>query len=252
MNTAVLTANVSDQFWPTIATVIPVLALALIVEARATIERWDNDFPWIIRSVQGLGWAYVLIEFGLVEVIAFNDLTGNEKSDAWVTTAKGAIIASLATLVLTPALTIFAKANTGAAVRLLVRLRSAGAVRRHYRLWNRARRVQRRLIKREKQLEALLTQATATERKALASERPDSSERQSTLAELRADMEKIEDKLEEARAVRQEIADIRTEINKDWKEFIQKRRVFIREMDAKLSNALATTVDKEGPDEPKG
>jgi hypothetical protein len=86
------TADVSDQFWPTVATVVPVLALALVVEVRTTIAQWDDDFPWPLRSIQGLAWANVLVQFGVVEIIAFNNLSGDEASKAGVSFAKVAIL----------------------------------------------------------------------------------------------------------------------------------------------------------------
>ena len=34
-----------------------VVALAIIVEARTSIQRWADDYPWLLRTQQGVFWA---------------------------------------------------------------------------------------------------------------------------------------------------------------------------------------------------
>lgn len=208
------TADVSDQFWPTAATVVPVLALALIVEVRTTITQWDSDFPWLLRSIQGLSWANVLIQFGLVEIVAFNDLSGDKTSKAWVSFAKLAIFVSLITLVLTPALSILGKTNMGAFVRLLTRFRTAPLEWRHHRLVRRTKKLRCQLTKKKAIFEQRIALATSTESK----------------SDLASGLEDIEKDLKE-------ITDIQTEMREQWSEYIQSRARLIRELDAELNRA---------------
>jgi hypothetical protein len=241
-------ADVSDQFWPTIATVVPVLALALIVEARATIAQWDSDFPWLLRSLQGLSWAFVLVLFAIVETVAFYDLAGNERSGTWVSFAIGAIISSLATLIFTPALSILAKTNAGAAIRFLTRFHSVPYDWKRYRLSYSVKKEQHRLTKGKKEFEALLAQATAVEGEILAIGQSDSPELQSNLAKVRATKKQISDNLEAVEAGLRKAADIETKMDDIWGEFTQSRKAFIKNMDAELSSMRKSTKNIESSD----
>jgi hypothetical protein len=79
---------------------------------RATIARWEEGFPWWLRSVQGILWVYVLTLFAIVEYIAFDDLANNNlTSGAWAQAARASITQSIITLILTPALEVFARSN---------------------------------------------------------------------------------------------------------------------------------------------
>lgn len=161
-----MTETVSDQFWPTTALVIPVLALAFVVEVRTTIARWDKGFPWWLRSVQGILWVSVLALFPIVEYIAFEDLANNKlTSSAWTLAAQIAITQSIITLIVTPALEVFTQSNAriiGAAISRL-----AGTpwqwklTKTHFRL----RKIERQLDDEREHLEKSLLEATIVERR---------------------------------------------------------------------------------------
>jgi hypothetical protein len=63
-------------FWPTAAQVMPVLALAIIIEARATISRWSDSTPTWLRLIQGILWAVPLILYAYLEPLAFQVMAG--------------------------------------------------------------------------------------------------------------------------------------------------------------------------------
>jgi len=109
---------VSDQFWPTTALVIPVLALAVIVEARFTANRYWPDAPRWVRRFQGVLWSAVLVFSLLVEVKAFNILAGYTRStSAWVQTAIYTVGQSLGVLLITPAIELLMRSNARALAR---------------------------------------------------------------------------------------------------------------------------------------
>jgi hypothetical protein len=244
---AALQVEVSDQFWPTMATVVPVLALALIVEARSAIDHWDERIPWWVRSTQGFSWALVLVQFAIVEIVAFNDLAGNERSDAWVGIAKGSILVSLSTLILTPTLSILAKANAGVVVRVLVRARTAPVEWGYHRISNRSKKLERRIVEVRKNLAETLALAEADERRVLSGENPDSTESQDELARIASVKADILGKIESFEQDFQELINARTEARQGWEGYIQNREEIIKEFEKELSgiNTPSETSGKE-------
>ncbi|HEX4088474.1 MAG TPA: hypothetical protein VHZ33_07130 [Trebonia sp.] len=213
--------TVADDFWPTIATIVPVLALALIVEARTTIAHWDSDFPWPVRSLQGLSWANVLIQFAIIEVVAINNLAANnEKSTAWVGLTKTAIFVSMLTLIFTPALSIFGRANAGAAIRLLFRILTIRIVWRGYRMRYRLWRIGIYLAKSKEEVEATLARTNALKLKALEDDgSSNSSEYNSKIVEVNDIESDAKRKLEEIEGKITEFKEAQLEMRSTWKEF---------------------------------
>jgi hypothetical protein len=113
---------VSDQFWPVTAQVIPVLALAIIIEARTTMQRWPADFPLWLRRVQGALWIAPLAVFAAVEPLAFNELAGQNESHAWVSTAILGISLSVGALITAPAIGLVFRTNPRAFARAFIGL----------------------------------------------------------------------------------------------------------------------------------
>lgn len=71
---------VSGEFWPVTAQVIPVLALATVLEARAIIQKWPKETPRILGSILGATWTVSLILLALTEFFAFLELAGRRAS----------------------------------------------------------------------------------------------------------------------------------------------------------------------------
>src|SRR5260221_4239330 len=97
--------------------VIPVLALAIVVEARATIQRWADAVPRWVRTVQSVIWLIPLALFVPAEIIAFQELAGSEVSSVWVTLAQDAIGTSLGVLIIAPSLELLVRSNAWAVAR---------------------------------------------------------------------------------------------------------------------------------------
>src|SRR5258708_14404031 len=94
---------VSDQYWPTAAVVMPVLALAIVVEARATIQHWTKSTPRRVRTGQGILWTIPLLLFAYFEPIAFSILSvPGQKTPAPTSIASSCIIDFLRSIVLSP------------------------------------------------------------------------------------------------------------------------------------------------------
>lgn len=109
---------VSGEFWPVTAQVIPVLALATVLEARAIIQKWPKETPRMLRSILGATWTVSLILLAVTEYFAFLELAGSRASTgAWVSLAQIAIFLSLTVLVVNPALDLFLRSNAWVVVR---------------------------------------------------------------------------------------------------------------------------------------
>jgi hypothetical protein len=106
-------------FWPTVATVLPVLALAIVVEARGAISRWTNDYParWV-RTMQGILWAIPIALFVYLEPISFQGLEGSKPSHFAVSLVVPTVSFSLGVLVVNPGTELLIRANARVVVRL--------------------------------------------------------------------------------------------------------------------------------------
>jgi hypothetical protein len=114
---------VTDQFWPITAQVIPVLALAIILEARTAIQRWPNEVPKLARITNGVLWITPLALFAVVENVAFQILAGTTRSTGtWMLLAMTAIIFSISALIIAPTLELLVRSNAWAIVGGLFRI----------------------------------------------------------------------------------------------------------------------------------
>jgi hypothetical protein len=165
-NTLAVARTVSDQFWSTTALVIPVLALALVVEVRATIARWKEGFPWWLRSVQGILWVYVLALFAIVEYVAFADLANNNlTSSAWTQAARASITQSIITLIVTPALEVLTRSNARIIGEVIGRLVRLLWQRKIVKLYFGVRKIERYLDDERERLEKNLLRVTIVEKR---------------------------------------------------------------------------------------
>jgi hypothetical protein len=229
--------TVSDQFWPTVATVIPVLALAMIVEIRSIIARWDADLPWWIRSTQGLVWFLALIQIAIVETVAFNYLASGETSSAWVLVAKESISASIVTLIIAPALSILGESNIHIYATALTRLARAPGDWQYFMLSRGAKRNLRLLAEKKKGLDELMARAINTERLILSSEHPDSSECQEDLAKVQGYKRRISSEIESAEAIRKEVIENSDNIRNEKERLTARRKELITQLEKDLTKA---------------
>ena len=92
------------EYWVTVGTTLPILALALVVEARSLVSTWTLRTPRALRAVQTLLWLLPLVAATVSEVEVLRMLrvpTGS--SWAW-RLCDGTIIFSFSVLVISPAI----------------------------------------------------------------------------------------------------------------------------------------------------
>jgi len=229
--------TVSDQFWPIVATVIPVLALAMIVEVRSTIEHWDADFPWGIRSIQGLAWFGVLIQFAIIEIVAFNNLASSETSTSWVFPAKLSIATSIITLIIVPALSILAKSNIHIFASAMTRAVSASDQWQLFRLSRHAKRNLRRVTESKGRPDALMAQVVTSEQKILSGEHPDGLDCQQKLSETLARKRDINNEIEAAKGIKREATETVEAIKNEKEKLRIKRKEFIARIEKEVAEA---------------
>jgi hypothetical protein len=103
------------------AQVIPVVALAVIVEARALSSHWEAATPDWLRISQSTIWATSLLALVLGEWLTFGALRGRDVVD-WLPTALAVVVGlAFSNLITGPALELFAKGNAGPLSYLLTR-----------------------------------------------------------------------------------------------------------------------------------
>jgi hypothetical protein len=195
-NTLAVAGTVSDQFWPTTALVIPVLALALVVEVRATIARWNEGFPWWLRSVQGTLWVAVLALFAIVEPIAFGNLANNNlTSGTWALAAQISITQSIITIIFAPALEVLTRSNARIIAGAISRLVGTRWQWRIVKAYFMIRKSERKLDDQRKLLEKLLLRATIVENRIRAEEPTGNDGYDRELAEAESVKESINNQL---------------------------------------------------------
>jgi hypothetical protein len=92
------------EYWVTVGTILPVLALALVVEARSLASRWTSQTPRVLRAVQTLLWVSPLIAATVSEAMVLRALRG-ETVSSWVwRLCDVTIVTSFSVLVLSPAI----------------------------------------------------------------------------------------------------------------------------------------------------
>lgn len=101
--------SVKVEYWSAVTTVVPVLSLALVIEARAQFNKWDRDIPAWYRTLQSLFWVGVLVSAAVAEFTAFTALSG-EPPPTWGPILCSTVISLLfAALVISPAAEFFVR-----------------------------------------------------------------------------------------------------------------------------------------------
>ena len=99
------------EYWATMAQVIPIVGLAVVVEARALSSRWEAAWPVWLPISQSAVWASTLLMLGVGEWLAFEALRGRDVAD-WLPAALAAVVwYAFSILILGPALEFLAKGN---------------------------------------------------------------------------------------------------------------------------------------------
>jgi hypothetical protein len=109
----------NSNYWATVAQVLPVLALAVVVEARAIHQRWTPDTPKWLRFTQALIWAATLLILAFGESAALRALRGVPVWPWWTLLLEYAISAAISLLVLAPALELLTKGYAEAIARMM-------------------------------------------------------------------------------------------------------------------------------------
>ncbi len=145
-------ASVSD-YWATIAEVIPVIAFAIVLEARAITLSWrESKVPRAVRAIQSLFWGSILIVFAFTETSALQAVRGTEPP-AWLPVlTEFAISGGMGILVLSPAIEVMVRANPEGTARILTVYPIARA-----RLWY----LDRRVLRSIRWIDWMLTQSWA-------------------------------------------------------------------------------------------
>ena len=208
---SVVSIAITDQFWPIIAQVVPVLALAIIIEARTTMQRWPEDTPRYVRRAQGTLWAVPLILFVLAEIFAFQVLAGQAVSTtAWVVVAQTAISMSIAVLIIVPTLQLLVRTNARAVARGLIMLLITPSRWRMFRLSRRVASVlrdTRDIVRQLRDMERLLDSG---EKSIRALGHPDCEFCKPVLAEAQALRQKVSNLRERAEAHEKVCIDMQT------------------------------------------
>lgn len=95
--------SVKVEYWSAVTTVVPVLSLALVIEARAQFNKWDRDIPAWYRTLQSLYWVGLLVSAAVAENTAFAALSGEPPPNRGPTLCSTVIAWLFAALVISPA-----------------------------------------------------------------------------------------------------------------------------------------------------
>jgi len=128
----------NSEYWATIAQVLPVLGLAIVLEARTISQRWTPETPKWLRFTQSLIWVVPLVLLAIGESAALRALRGVQVWPWWTLLMEITISAAISVLFLAPALELLTKGYAEAAARIMTggwlpRLRLALLEHREYR-----------------------------------------------------------------------------------------------------------------------
>lgn len=107
-----------DEYWAAISQIVPVIALAVVLEARGITSGWTKETPRIPRVTLSMAWAVLLLALAATESAALNALRGEPGESWWPTVAEYAIAAGLGILVLGPVTEFLIRGNAETAARL--------------------------------------------------------------------------------------------------------------------------------------
>jgi hypothetical protein len=101
----------TPEYWATVAQASPVFAVGVVVEARAITRSWRPGEQRGYRVFQSLIWAVCLVALGLGEIQALYALDGSRVGAFWADLSSAGIVSAVVTLVVGPAIELFAKGH---------------------------------------------------------------------------------------------------------------------------------------------
>ncbi|WP_328333053.1 hypothetical protein OHA70_15570 [Kribbella sp. NBC_00382] len=107
-----------SDFWATSAQTMPVLALAIVVEARAIMQNWVPGEDRGIKRLQGFLWGASLLIYAFSEPACFRALAGREVWSGWPDVIEQGIYLGMTTLVVAPAIEFLVRSNARGFARL--------------------------------------------------------------------------------------------------------------------------------------
>ncbi|MEU4714251.1 hypothetical protein AB0F73_11445 [Micromonospora purpureochromogenes] len=110
---------INPDFWTTAAQTMPVLALAIVVEARSIMSTWVPGERRASKRFQGLIWGTPLIIYAFAIPRCFDALAGKSVPASWTTIISWGITLGVASLILNPAIEVLLRSNARAVARFV-------------------------------------------------------------------------------------------------------------------------------------
>ena len=107
-----------SDYWATVAQVLPVFALAVVVEARAISQRWTSETSKLFRYALSATWAVTLAVLAFGELAALRALRGEQVSAWWALLMENAVAVAISVLVTAPAVDFLVKGYAEGFARL--------------------------------------------------------------------------------------------------------------------------------------
>jgi hypothetical protein len=219
------------DFWATSAQTMPVLGLALVVEARVIMRGWEPGRDAVWKSIQGSLWGLSLLIYAFAEPACFRALAGEQVWSGWPTLIQAGVQVGSTALIVAPAIEFIIRANARIFVRLSPsNLQSYRSVVGWLRLSPRLRRAAIRqddLQQRSVRLFQLLASAEAAAQEIAD---PDARARAlDELAERRAELTQVR---EDMRKTQQDLIDLNTDFEVDRAEFRRRRKIALEAAEA--------------------
>lgn len=227
------------QFWPTVAVVLPVFGLAIVVEARATILRWNNDFSRRIRAMQSILWLLPLAMSAYLEPTAFLALEGNKTPHIAVILVNPTIASSISVLILAPSLELLVRANARLVIRVTTFFGTAKLRWQSWRIMVGLRRMQRAAKVRRSEIVGALVNVRQIETTAKAQTHLSTSETQLVLTQCTQARAKLNGYYDDSCATLARLSDLMQRSISSRTEFNEAREKYISLMEVQLT-ALGT------------
>ena len=153
----------NSDYWAALSQVLPVFALAVVIEARLVAREWNTQTPRWTRFTQSFIWFMTLLVLAFGESAALRALRGEEIWRYWALVMDNAVGAAIGLLILAPALEFLTKGNAEGVARILTggwipRLRLALLDRKYGRLHRNFFKIRQASWRRLARLEDLNTQ----------------------------------------------------------------------------------------------
>lgn len=227
-------------YWTTTSQVAVVLALALVVEARAVMGRWTRtDPPTLVKSIQGITWtsSLLMLVVTIEHAVEYMRFPGRE-DPFWPGLGSAAISSAVGSLIVNVALELAYRANARPVAWLSVNTRTLRLRLRMKRLDSETR----SLTSDIESTEARVAELAALAREVLAdpSAEPEDREAMEQIVSLLNDQqERLADQRERLRAVRDERQDMVNSLDKYARAEIERRTALAQHYDLADGDAEA-------------